>query len=159
MKIAVFSDSHNKTEGIDTALDEASADIDAVIHLGDGCYDIEKYRLLYPKLEFFDVRGNCDYGSCSPAEHILELADKRIFITHGHLYDVKCGYEKIISAAKNKSADICMFGHTHEAVIFYEEEILFLNPGSITYKNQYGYRSFAILDITSETADINILRL
>ena len=155
MKIAVFSDSHNKTEGIDAALNKVSTVIDAVIHLGDCCSDIEKYRFIYPDLEFFDVRGNCDYGSCNRAEHVFELAGKRIFITHGHLYDVKCGYKKIISAAKNKSADICMFGHTHNADIFYDEETLFLNPGSITFKAC----SFAMLEITSTGADVNIMFL
>lgn len=159
MKIAILSDSHNRTEGMGNALSKVSAVIDALIHLGDGCTDIDRYKYSYPNIEFYSVCGNCDYAVYGKDEYVFELAGKRIFITHGHLYDVKFGYKKIISAAKRKSADICMFGHTHEAVIFYDEEILFINPGSITFEDGKGSRSFAMLEITSMSADVNIMRL
>lgn len=159
MKIAILSDSHNKTEGIDTALSKVCSEVNAVIHLGDGCSDLDKYRPIYPNVEFFDVCGNCDYAAYGKVEQTFELAGKRIFITHGHLHDVKFGNKKIISAAKNNSADICMFGHTHEAAIFYDEKTLFINPGSITFGDDKGHRSFAMLEITDWNVDANIMHL
>ncbi|MCL2873741.1 MAG: YfcE family phosphodiesterase [Defluviitaleaceae bacterium] len=159
MKIAVFSDSHKKTYGIDKALDKIIAYVGCIIHLGDGYDDVDEYKYIYSNINFYNVLGNCDVDNIGREEHVFEIANKRIFITHGHLYSVKSGYSKIISAAKEKSVDICLFGHTHKADIFYDSEILFMNPGSITYKGTNGRRSFGVIDITDENAVAGIVTL
>jgi putative phosphoesterase len=160
MKIAVFSDSHREISGIDDAFAKIADGIDAVIHLGDGYRDMEIYKHTYPEMEFYCICGNCDLEMNGTYEMCFELAGKQFFITHGHMYGVKSGYQKIISAAKNKSADICLFGHTHKADIFNQDDILFINPGSINME-RYFYRNptFVMLEIKGDDVVADIIAL
>lgn len=65
------------------------------------------------KMEFTDrmivgVRGNCDWGAISPATQELVLEGKKIFMTHGHLYQAKMGLSTIVDAAREREADILL---------------------------------------------------
>jgi len=146
MKIVVFSDSHGKKTNIDKVLMNLGHETDCVIFLGDGHKDIDDFEALYPNIRFVKVLGNCDMWEQGLREHVFELAGKRFFITHGHMFYVKNDYDKIIDAAREISADICMFGHTHLATVFYDGNILFINPGNIGDRRPYSYGVIEIID-------------
>ena len=78
------------------------------------------------------VRGNCDAYSRSDAEeNLLFNADGvRIFMTHGHRYNVKLGYESLANAAHFSGAQLALFGHTHEADFLRMGDVTLFNPGS-----------------------------
>jgi putative phosphoesterase len=71
---------------------------------------------------------------------------KKIFITHGHMYNVKSTLYELANEAISQKADIVLFGHTHNRYSEYRDEIHFLNPGSL-----HGYgASYGFVDITED---------
>lgn len=118
MRILLISDSHNKL------VDEDFSQFDCVIHCGD-------YGKSLPILEENKVHyviGNCDdYG---PKELLLDLFGRKVFITHGHYYDVKEGYDRVMFRALELGASVCLFGHTHIPIWKPSEDLLTMNPGA-----------------------------
>lgn len=145
MKILVFSDSHGKIKHMDSILQ--GIDADAICFLGDCLADL---RLLeYTPKSLHAVPGNCDFMPDIPNELIVELGGKRIWLTHGHYFGVKSGYQHIIYAAKSRKVDICLFGHSHSAASFTKNNILFLNPGSCSSTRDCKGDSYAIIEIAA----------
>ena len=106
-----------------------------VLFLGDGCRHLDALREVAPQAAFVAVCGNCDtfLDGVSETELVLELAGHRIFLCHGHTRGVKYGLGGLLSAAKEKYADIALYGHTHIAHEEYDREsgIYLFCPGSI----------------------------
>ena len=74
-----------------------------------------------------------------------------IFITHGHAYYVSMGEERLIQEAKERDADIVMYGHTHRPSCRKDENLLILNPGSMSYPRQEGRRpSYMLMHIDDQ---------
>lgn len=146
MRILVVSDTHGKHTNLKRALQE-SGEIDMLIHLGDvegGAYEIE--RLV--DCEKHIVRGNNDYFTDLPQEEEFYIGDKKVFITHGHFYMVSWSKEEIKKAARERNADIVMFGHTHYPYAEEDGDLLLLNPGSLAYPRQEGRKgSYIILEM------------
>lgn len=93
VKLLVVSDTHGYYTRIIRAYKQAEH-IDYVIHLGDYISDaVKAEKELDKQIDY--VKGNCDFSD-GKSEKILTLANKKIFITHGHLYHVKYGYDYII---------------------------------------------------------------
>ncbi|MDE6408235.1 MAG: YfcE family phosphodiesterase [Anaeroplasmataceae bacterium] len=124
MKILVLSDSHHSSiDNLDFY------EYDAVIHCGDYGNSLSTLT----KNNVFFVKGNCDaYGEDAL---FLRIFGKKIFVTHGHMENVKYGLDRLIYKSLENKVQITLFGHTHQQVCFVEEDILFLNPGS--YPNGY----------------------
>ena len=156
MNFLIFSDSHGRSDNINEVLDRAGK-YDGVFFLGDGLRD-----LMYCDFSgrpVYSVRGNCDfsgfYGDVSADRYkILDICSKRIFLTHGHEFDVKHGLDRIIYAAQERDIDIVIFGHTHkklemrltpESIPTLKKPLCLFNPGSIGSHEA----SFGRLDINS----------
>lgn len=142
MRILVFSDSHGNPWGIKEAL-LMHPEADVVIHLGDGERDFAGLEDLLTGKKLFQVCGNCDFASLLPPNQIVTVANTDIFCTHGYLEGVKSGTEALAAKAKNTGARIALYGHTHQSVTRYEEELHIMNPGCARL-GEYG-----IIDITS----------
>ena len=148
MKVLVISDTHGYISNSKKAID-SNPGIEAVIHLGDYYKDAVRLSELYPNIKFEFVSGNCDGSNkaiCS--EKTLEIENNRIFITHGHNYSVKWSYRSILERAKAENAKLVLFGHTHIAIIEKINNVLLLNPGSVTQSRSNLPESYAILDIS-----------
>lgn len=146
MKILLFSDSHGYTHNMIRAINKYK-DIDIIIHLGDFIKDAIKVSELYKNIQFEFVPGNNDWIRDYPGEKILDLDGKKILITHGHLYNVKYDYEKIIIRGKALKVDAVFFGHTHEAEEFFSEGMLVLNPGSISIPAKSDQPTYCLVEI------------
>jgi putative phosphoesterase len=124
MKVAIISDSHGNKIGIDYLFKNYT--FDYLIHTGDGVGDLK----LYSNLEnVITVSGNCDIFSSEVEEKIVDICDKKIFVTHGHKYGVKGGLDRLIARGRECGADIVLYGHTHNANYMYEDNMLIINPG------------------------------
>jgi len=150
MKILVLSDSHGVTKLMAEKVAKHADHVDCVMFLGDYLRDIEKVAGQFPNLTFHVVPGNCDFMSNLPAELTVEVGGKKIWMTHGDHFDVKSGYGRIEAAASARGADICMFGHSHVAVEYEKNGIVFLNPGSITEPRGSRGKSYAIVEIVGK---------
>ena len=132
MKILVLSDSHGRIGNlfeIIALFPEASV----IIFLGDGLNDFEELKesgILKGK-QVFSVSGNCDFLNYGHDEKLFELEGKRFYILHGHTKGVKSGKDELIKAAKQRNADICLFGHTHVPYKDYKDGIYLFNGGAV----------------------------
>ena len=117
MKCLVFSDTHGDFTYARAAM-ALHRDCEVVFFLGDGLRDIEQLASIYPTVAFIAVRGNCDFNDdfcgaeCKKVESIT-LLGKRIVLTHGDLYSAKSGDERLLYLARERGADILLYGHTH----------------------------------------------
>ena len=130
MLIAVLSDTHRYESYIKMAAKMCkSADI--VLHLGDNVSDVEIIKKHTGKDVVF-VKGNCDIERSAKVEQLIELENKKIFMTHGHEYGVKSSLLNLNYRAKELGADIALYGHSHIASIEKHDGIWFVNPGSVS---------------------------
>ena len=146
MKVLVVSDTHRKNDNYFTVLQMHKPDM--VIHCGDS--EGSEYALT----EAADcpvqiVLGNNDFFSELPRELELEVGPYKVWVTHGHNYYVSMGNENIKREAIARGADIVMYGHTHRPVVDLEDdEVIAINPGSLSYPRQEGRRpSYIIMEI------------
>ena len=93
----------------------------------------------YTKNNIISVKGNCDYIDLPPLQ-VIEIESKRILVTHGHLYNVHFDIFKLYMLAKEKGADIVLYGHTHNQMVEEYDGITFINPGALKNGN------YALLD-------------
>lgn len=154
MRILVMSDTHGDLSTLNRAL-RSQPKAEVVIHLGDGEADVVMTSRSFPEKMFLQVRGNCDWASQLPPTGDFEMEGVKIFYTHGHTYGVKSGDEKIISAARERNADILLFGHTHRAREDYRDGLHIMNPGRLS-----GWEpSYGTIDITPQGIVTNIVKL
>jgi len=107
---------------------------DLVVHLGDMMWDAEELSYTYPKQAVVMVPGNCDGWTTAPLQKRLEIKGKGMLLSHGHIWQVKYGYDAALAAARKAGVDLVMFGHTHRAYCQQEPDGLWvLNPGSARY--------------------------
>lgn len=154
MRILVVSDTHGDFYSFKKAV-EAQKDADIIVHCGDSRDEIDEIKMYYPNKAFIAVKGNCDLGSTLPLVEERVIEGKKLFITHGHMYNVKMTLYSLCCAARESKADIVIFGHTHNAVNEYDDGLYILNPGSL---NGY-YASYAYIDITEKGIMTNIVKL
>lgn len=107
------------------------------------------------------VLGNCDYEREGPAEEMVELAGRRILLTHGHLVGAKTPLSqvKLLAAARANRAEAVIYGHTHLAAITNLEGVLFFNPGSITRALDQNRPSYGLLEINENGIFPSICRI
>jgi putative phosphoesterase len=133
MKILIFSDSHGNIDPMMASIEAESPD--AIIHLGDHITDVERLGERYPQLPIYSVLGNTDRRREGEWTQHIELSGKRILLTHGHTFlegkEVKTFFEGITNLFRSAydSADIILFGHTHEPFLNCCNGKWIMNPG------------------------------
>lgn len=150
MKVLVISDTHGNINQVVRILDQVMPlGVSTLIHCGDYIGDAKKLKTLYPTLEVHAVYGNCDgIGYGEDYTRIVEIEDVRIFITHGHKYEVKwADYKDLLIDAEAYKAKLVIYGHTHCAHLEKKGEITLLNPGSITEPRDGMRLSYAMIEL------------
>lgn len=149
MKILVISDTHGRNENFNKLIDiEGTPDM--LIHLGD-IEGTEEYIREKSGCDCEMVAGNNDYFSSLPIEKDIYVGNHKIFITHGHYYNVSVETSTILNEGIGRGADIIMFGHIHRPVYECEDGVILLNPGSLSLPRQIGHEpSYAVMDIGEE---------
>ena len=148
MKVLVVSDTHKKNDDYFRLLEMHHPDM--VIHCGDaeGCeYAITAAAECPVKI----VLGNNDFFSELPREQEFNIGKYKVWLTHGHNYYVSMGSEMIKREAVARRMDIVIYGHTHRPVIEQDEDVIAINPGSLSYPRQEGHRpSYIIMEMDRE---------
>ena len=149
MKILIVSDTHKSHRNLEKVLGE-NKDIDMLIHLGD-VEGGEDYIEALADCPVHMISGNNDFFSDLPSEEEFEIGRYRVFITHGHYYGIVMGEERLAREARERGADIVMYGHTHRPFFKEEEGLVVLNPGSIAYPRQLERRAtYMIMELDKE---------
>lgn len=157
MRIVVFSDSH-KNYLVLQSIVSSQPEAELFIHLGDGEQEFQQLKEAFPHKRMLGVRGNCDWGSDGRDSDKIICEEKCIFFTHGHLYGVKAGLDRIEEEARFMNVDILLFGHTHFAYSTFKKGLFIMNPGSVTSPAE-GRPSYGVIDITRGGIFMNIVHL
>ena len=156
MKVLVFSDTHGSFGPMLRAVREIRPD--AVVHLGDGVRDAAKAKEAYPDVPFYQVSGNCDYGSSLPDETVVSLGGVRVLLCHGHRYAVDWGrFDSMVYAAQEKLCRLVLFGHTHRAENTELGGVKLVNPGTAGRESVKSCALVEIFDNGAITAEIRLL--
>lgn len=154
MRVLIVSDSHGLTKELDHLI-EKHKDVDYFIHCGDSELEPDS-----PSIQsFLTVRGNCDFNERFPEELVKEIGDRTLFVTHGHLFSVKSSLQRLSYRAKELSADIVCFGHSHFLGVEMIEETLFINPGSIRLPRGRMERTYVILEILEGSYQFDVYEI
>ena len=145
-RIMIVSDSYRKHGNLAEAIYNEGS-LDMLIHLGD----IEGEEDIIQELagcETIMVPGNNDFFSPLPRELEIDIAGRKVLLTHGHYYMVSLDLQTLREECISRGVNIVMFGHTHRPLIQVEDDITFINPGSIYYPRQQDKRcTYIMLEI------------
>lgn len=182
-KILVVSDSHGKPWIFKSILYQFGKKVDALFFCGDGMPDlvsILEESVSDPELAenipdvLYFVHGNGDNSTIQllaekrillqvPREINANVAGKKIFMTHGHSYNVYFGTKDLIAAGKLNNADIIFYGHTHLSSVqkkkVQEKEMMILNPGSCSFPRGGMPNSCAIVSINKENVKADFFEI
>lgn len=158
MRIAVVSDTHGDNKNIIEKLSEIEK-IDILLHLGDYVTDGIKISKALG-LQTIIVRGNGDYLHTEYNENeIIELKGKKLFLTHGHKYNLQNGITNLYYKGLELGVDIVLFGHIHVPIIEKIENMIIMNPGSPSLpRSASRIKTFGLIEIedTIETKIVEI---
>lgn len=144
MKVLICSDSHRRLDYFQQVMELENPEI--VIFAGDHSTDAIDMSLVYRDVLFAIVKGNTDMDDYESRDtRIFDLMGKKVFLTHGHLYNVKQTLEELEKKAHLEKAEICVFGHTHKEFMAEKGGIIFVNPGALQdkkYMVYYGGKKF-----------------
>lgn len=132
MKILVLSDSHSGLSFMRRCIQTLKPDV--MIHLGDYFDDGEAMAQENPYIRIHQVPGNCDRYRMiryEPEVRCYPIGGVKIYMTHGHLHNVKANRCQLLMEARKMDAQAVLYGHTHIADCHREEDGLWvMNPGA-----------------------------
>lgn len=150
MKVLLLSDSHGLTSEVDIIKKRHEDEVELMLHCGDS-----ELSSTSPQLSSFKgVKGNCDFGSDLPNEIIEDLNGQTLYMTHGHLYNVKVTLMSLKYRAEEVNAKIVCYGHSHVAAAELIDGILFINPGSIRLPLQRRQKTYVIIEVEDSRANV-----
>lgn len=147
MKYLVVSDNHGDRNILVDLFANYQGKVDYIFHCGDSelAFEDELWN------QAFVVTGNCDYDSRYKKNQLVDTGMDRIYMTHGHLSDVRFGITQLGIEAQAADASIVLFGHTHQIGCEKVGSRLFLNPGSISQpRGPIQEKSYAIIESTEK---------
>lgn len=146
MKVLIVSDTHKKNDNFFRVL-EMVEPVDLIIHCGD--IEGSEYAIsARAGCQVEMVAGNNDFFSQLPMEREFGIGKYHVWITHGHNYYVSMGNELLKEEARARGVDIVFYGHTHRPALDLDDDIIAVNPGSISYPRQDGRKpSYVLMDI------------
>ncbi|MDO4856057.1 MAG: metallophosphoesterase [Limosilactobacillus gorillae] len=146
MKALFISDNHGDADILIKVKKAFEGQVNAMFHCGDSNLSPDDPALIGYQV----VVGNTDWD---PFPRIVnQVVDgERVFVTHGHLYQVNHGLLKLKLAAEELGASVVAYGHTHQLACQVVDGILLVNPGSISQpRGEYDYLggTFATVETT-----------
>ncbi len=145
MKILVLSDSHGREMNMYDAVYREKPDL--IIHCGDG-EGCENELKEFAECPVEIVKGNNDFGSSLPEFRVITVEGHTIYATHGHRFRPGRLEYELAHAAKQKGAELALFGHIHVPVLREVDGVMVANPGSISLPRQAGHNpTYLVLDV------------
>lgn len=159
MKILLLSDTHYKGPVTDPELIRLINKHDHVLHAGD----IASHSALTGFLafgNFFAVAGNSD-----PWDIRQKLGTKRLIELGGITFGICHGYSVTTNPLENvkklfgNTARIVVFGHSHFPYIEETNEVMYINPGSVSLPRGGSKRSCAQIVIDGKKIEARHIKL
>ena len=158
MKIGIISDTHGSMGAVEAVL-KAAPKVELWLHAGD-FVDDARYLEKLSDTGVVKVAGNGDWPRTdAPEETVVEAAGHKIFLAHGHTYDMNHGTGILMEAAREAGCDLAVYGHTHRVDIE-RGGIYVLNPGSASRPRDEARPSFMIAELLPGKApEIRVFRM
>lgn len=157
MKIALISDTHDRLERLDQALDVfAEAGAEALIHAGDFVSPRAAQKIAAFDGPIYAVYGNCDgdhrglsrlIPNITQPPAVFELGDLRFVVAHN---------QDRIPEGLSTQADVIVVGHTHLARQSRNGSAVIINPGECSGQVN-GQSTIAVLD--SQDLSVEVVTL
>lgn len=149
MRILIVSDTHGNHRAFDKVL-EREKQIDMLLHMGD-VEEGDIYLEAIMDCPVHIVAGNNDFYGNLSREEVIQIGKYKIWMTHGHAYYVSLHTNRLKEVARERGMDIAMYGHTHRPDIDIEDDLVVLNPGSLSYPRQEGRQcTYIIMEIDEQ---------
>jgi putative phosphoesterase len=131
--VGLISDTHipSRAKKIPDKVFEIFNDADLIIHAGD-LTQIDVIKELEQIAPVIAVHGNMDPSDVKaelPEFDSVEFHGRKIGVIHNPT--ALWGMSEMRRIAKENNLDILVFGHTHKQFVKLEDNILFINPGSV----------------------------
>lgn len=156
MRIGVVSDSHGDLAAIGKVI-AAAGPVDLWLHAGDYSRDASAFAGK-SAAKVIAVAGNCDGRVKDKPDEFIAAGSRKIWLTHGHRYQVKQTNRELIWWARHYEADVVVFGHTHVPMIEESDGLLMVNPGSVS-QPRWGRSTYAVIEIVAEVISAAIMEL
>ena len=147
MRLVVVSDTHGDKQILRMIAKQQQPDADGCFYCGDSELpaDDEIFETYQP------VTGNMDFDPAFPLTRTADFPGLKVFMTHGHRFNVNWTLDVLIQAGREAHADLVLFGHTHQLGVEQHDHMIVLNPGSISQPRG----EFAPLHGTYATVDFD----
>ncbi len=143
MRVLVVSDSHGDREILVELVERYKDKVDQLFHCGDS--ELEATDSVWDSM--MTVRGNMDFTDEYALTQVADVQNERIFMAHGHRLDVNYNMQELVYAAKEVNAAYAFYGHTHIAKVEIIDNIVVVNPGSISEpRGHYPVPTYAIVE-------------
>lgn len=153
MKILVLGDNHGRWQTVQSVIKTFKPQVDYIVHTGDSEFPADD-----PLWDDVDaiVSGNMDFDPQYRKQYILDSAEGKMLVVHGHRHGVNQSNQTLLDWAREENVKFVFHGHTHRLYADYQEGILFVNPGSLNQpRGQYPVRTFAVVTVDETTIDVN----
>ena len=150
MKILVVSDTHGDCSRVIDIYQKLNKEspVDVIVHCGDYATDARELQARLG-VHVAWVKGNCDDGFSDTDWSILETEAGNFLITHGHNEQVDFSKQNIYYKALENDCVGAFFGHTHRASYTEMDDVVLMNPGSLTRPRDGSGGTFGLI-VTGE---------
>lgn len=150
MKILVVSDTHGDCSRVIDIYQKLNKEspVDVIVHCGDYAADARELQARLG-VHVAWVKGNCDGGFSDTDWSILETEAGNFLITHGHNEQVDFSKQNIYYKALENDCVGAFFGHTHRASYTEMDDVVLMNPGSLTRSRDGSGGTFGLI-VTGE---------
>lgn len=139
-QILIISDTHFLRKNELDKFISSFSNIEAVIHCGDiylGYQPGDIQRL-------FICKGNNDFADVPRIAHFT-IDHVTFTITHGHTNNYAYHPNLLKNLLDEYPADVICFGHTHVPYFYQDDDIMIINPGSLSLGRSYPRRNTYVL--------------
>lgn len=126
MELVIVSDTHGD-RAILESIQQQHPHADAYLYAGDS--ELAASDSIFETYQA--VQGNMDFDAF-PMTRTIEVAGITVFMTHGHRFGVNFDLTQLIAAGQEVGAQLIVFGHTHQLGVERHDNMVVLNPGSIS---------------------------
>lgn len=153
--LIVMSDSHANRSVVEAIKTRYEGQVDAIFHNGDS--ELSSQLSLWDNIRV--VRGNCD--SEGYPDHLVTTFDGlTVAQTHGHLHLINFMWDRLYLWSQQENADICLYGHLHQAAAWQEGKTVFVNPGSVEQpRGPVQEKLYAKIEVTDELIKVDFYTL
>jgi len=149
MRLGIVSDTHGDTEILHKIVSCAGI-VEHWLHAGDN-YEDAFFLSSLTDTPVTVVAGNCDYKYIgAPQDEFLDINGAKLWLTHGHKYNVKYTTDGLLRQGIRYGVDIVVFGHTHIPYSKFHDGILVFNPGSPCYPRGKDCLTFGIITVSGK---------